>query len=210
VVFGAGGHAVSVAGVLQRNGYEIEAFIDEKKRKPTIFGIPVLETMNELKKRSTIFCVIAVGNNFQREKLVDALISRFENLKFPKIVDKSAVICPKAEVGEGAVLMPGTVLGVQSSVGSFCIMNTSSSLDHESTMSDFSSLGPGANVAGKVAIGARTAIMMNSSVAQNVVVGEDCVVGANSFVATDVPRNSLSMGVPSKVVRIRLKEENYY
>jgi len=210
VIYGAGGHATSIAGVLTRLGFTINHFIDDVNAKESKFGIPIVKSLSEIRKKGRISLVIAIGNNFVRQQVFNRLNSSQRSIHFPTIIDPSSIICTKVEIGQGTVVMPGTVVGTKVTLGDFCIINTSSTIDHESEMSDFSSLAPGATLAGNVTIGERSAIMMNASVSHQTKIGKDCLVGASSFVASDLSDNTVAVGVPSKVLRTRNIEETYY
>lgn len=70
-----------------------------------------------------------------------------------KTVHPSAVLARGVTIGEGSVVMAGAVLNSNAALGRHCIVNTRASLDHDSRMEDFSSLGPNAVTGGRVAIG---------------------------------------------------------
>jgi len=210
VIYGAGGHATSIAGVLTRLGFTISFFIDEMNAKDSKFGIPVLKSLNDIRKRGRLSLVVAVGDNFRRQQAFDKIKLIQSSIHLPTIIDPSSIICTKVEVGQGTVIMPGTVLGTRVTVGDFCIINTKSTIDHESNMCDFASLAPGVTLAGNVQIGERSAIMMNAAVSHEIEIGKDCLIGASSFVASNLLDNSVAVGAPSKVIRMRDKEEKYY
>lgn len=57
------------------------------------------------------------------------------------------------------------------------------------------------NTRGKVIIKKGAKIGTHSTIMPGVTIGEHAVVGAYSFVKEDVPANTLSYGVPAKVIR---------
>ena len=57
------------------------------------------------------------------------------------------------------------------------------------------------NVGDEVMIGEGTWIGINAVIVGNVHIGKNCVIGANSVVVSDIPDNSVAVGVPAKVVK---------
>lgn len=57
------------------------------------------------------------------------------------------------------------------------------------------------NKKGDVTIGNGCWIGMRVFIKEGVKIGNNCVIGANSVVTSDIPDNSLAIGVPAKVVR---------
>jgi sugar O-acyltransferase (sialic acid O-acetyltransferase NeuD family) len=210
VVVGAGGHAVSVANVARSAGYVVACFVDPSKKGGFLLGRPIIACVDDLEDGVGQYVYsVAVGDNAARQRVHGELSARHRGLVFPPLVHASAVISDFVVLGEGAVLMPLAVVGPNSSVGRFCILNTRSSIDHDCVLSDFASLAPGAVTGGAVRIGSRSAISLGAAIKHGVSVGADCVVGACSYVNQDLPSNLVAYGTPSKVVRLRAEGDPY-
>ena len=91
----------------------------------------------------------------------------------------------------------------------FCIINTNASLDHDSTLDDFSSLGPGVTTGGNVTIGERSAVSIGAVIKHGVKISQDVVIGAASYVNKDIDTQTISYGVPAKIIRKRKKGDPY-
>jgi acetyltransferase-like isoleucine patch superfamily enzyme len=48
-------------------------------------------------------------------------------------------------------------------------------------------------------IGQKTFVGIGSAVAQGITIGDSCIIGAGAAVVSDIPSNSLAVGVPAKV-----------
>jgi acetyltransferase-like isoleucine patch superfamily enzyme len=105
--------------------------------------------------------------------------------------------------------MPGSVIGPNSVVGKFCLLNTHSSIDHDCIMSDFSSLAPRATTGGNVKIGHRSAICIGATVKHGLSIGDDSVLGANSYLNFNLPSNKTSWGSPAKIIKERHPSDKY-
>lgn len=53
---------------------------------------------------------------------------------------------------------------------------------------------------GKVKIGNRVFIGYGAIVLPNVTIGDDCIIGAGTIVTKDIPKNSVAIGNPAKVI----------
>ena len=91
----------------------------------------------------------------------------------------------------------------------YAIVNTGASLDHDSTMLDFSSLAPGVVTGGNCVIGDHAAIGIGAVIAHGVTVGDHAVVGAGSTVLKDIARFSVAYGSPARFVRERAVGAKY-
>lgn len=209
VVVGAGGHAVSVANVARSAGYVVACFVDQNKKGARLLDRPIIASVDELEGVGRYVFCIAVGDNAARQRVHAELSARHRDLIFPPLVHASAVVSDFVTLGEGTVLMPQAVVGPNSSVGRFCILNTRSSIDHDCTLADYASLAPGAVTGGSVRIGVRSAISLGAAIKHGVSVGADSVVGACSYLNKDLAANQVAYGTPAKVVRSRSVGDPY-
>ena len=90
------------------------------------------------------------------------------------------------------------------------LINTGASLDHESVLEAFASLGPGAHTGGGVAIGQRSVIGLNAGILQGRNVGADSVIGAQSLVTSDIESGVVAVGSPARAIRTRQREDTCY
>ncbi len=209
VIFGAGGHAVSVANVALSAGYAIQHFVDQNRKGTALLGIPVIGGIAELENPQELSFAIAVGDNCVREKIHRELLATTPHLHFPPLVHPSAVISFFTEIGDGSVVMPQAVVGPHSRVGRFCLVNTRASIDHDCTMLDYSSLAPGAVTGGTVRIGLRSAVSIGATVKHGLTIGDDSIVGAHSYLHRDLPDHQVAYGVPARPVRSRRAGDAY-
>ncbi len=77
--------------------------------------------------------------------------------------------------------MPLVNVGPNADIGSFCILNSSASVDHDSVLHDFASLAPGVICGGSVNIGTRSALSIGAVIKHGVEIGADTVIGAKSY-----------------------------
>ena len=152
---------------------------------------------------------MAIGDNWWRRKLYADLIETCPGLRFPVIRHPSAIVAASARIGKGTAILAGSHVGPNSVVGDFCILNTSSSIDHDCTLADFSSIGPGVKTGGLVRIGECSAIGVGASISDRITIGSHTVIGTGAVVVRDIPDLVVAYGNPARVKRSRPEGEAY-
>ena len=209
VIIGAGGHAVSVTNVALSCGMSVLAYVDDDKAGSKVMEIPVISKQQCLQKFPTHNYAIAIGDNAAREKLFIEYKKDCPQAEFPSLIHQSSVLGMASSIGSGTIIMPLVNIGPNSIVGSFCLLNTGSSIDHDCVMSDFSSLAPRVVCGGDVNIGIRSAICIGATVKNAVRIRADVVIGANSYVNKSLNDNLVAYGSPCKKIRVRQKDDSY-
>lgn len=215
LLIGGGAHAEVVADVVERQGaYRIAGISDTTRALGERFldyqVIGHQDALADLVKATGVSRgIVCLGDNYQRERVALHVRAQVPEFRFPSAVHPSAVIGRDVELGEGSVVMPGCVVNVGCRIGRFCILNTSSTLDHRSEMGDFSSLAPGVTTGGNCTIGAYSALGLSSTLLDHVAVGENVVVGAGSVVTRDTRDHVLMVGAPAREVRSRKPGEPF-
>lgn len=195
-LFGASGHGKVIKEIVEANGQEVEAFIDDNPEVNEVAGKRVLHGVRNLSP-----VIVSIGVNRIRRKVAETLEGPFGTAIHP-----SAVVSPSARIGEGTVVMAGAVVNADAVIGKHCIINTGASVDHECVIGDYCHIAPGCAVSGDVHVGEGTWIGVGTTIIQGVRVGKNCFVGAGSVVVKDIPDNSKAYGVPCRVVE-QLKQE---
>lgn len=209
IIIGAGGHAVSVADVAMSAGFSVHCFVDAKKGGQKLLGINIVSRVSDVEDPLLYDFAIAVGDNAIRCKVFSELCSQYGPVTFPALIHSSAVVSEFSVVDRGTVIMPKAVVGPNSKVEMFCIINTQASIDHDGLMHSFSSLAPGAITGGAVKIGNRSAIAIGATIKHGIKIGDDVVVGANSYVNKHLPQNTVAYGTPARVARSRRAGDPY-
>jgi sugar O-acyltransferase (sialic acid O-acetyltransferase NeuD family) len=209
VILGAGGHGVSAYSVALSAGFDVAKFVDPQRRGGKLLGTEIVGELSEISAEDGIQVFLAIGDNNSRFRVHEELLTRYPTLSFPKLIHASAVVSPFASIGDGTIVMPGSIVGPNTTIGRFCILNTRSAIDHDGAMADCSSLAPGVTTGGRVRIGLRSAISIGAIIKHDIVIGDDCVVGAGSYVNANLPGNCVAYGTPAKIVRSRSRVDRY-
>ena len=208
-IVGSGGHAASVIDACRSMNFDVVACIDSNASKENDFGVSVISDFSAL-DLSSIGLALGIGHNFARERAFLAIKNQYPEARFPVIVHSTAWVSPTAHLSDGTVVLSQASVGPFAKTGAGSLLNTSSSLDHESVLEDFASLGPGAHTGGQAVIGARSALGLNSGLLHGIKIGTDSVIGAGSLVRKNIPSHHVAFGIPCVPIRQRKFDEPYY
>ncbi len=215
VIIGSSGHAKVVIDIVrQEGGFNIVGLLDRfRNLGEETLGYPIIGTEEDLphlvNSHSLKGVIIAIGDNFIRSKVAERIKEICPDLLFIPAIHPSARIATEVSIGEGTIVMAGVSINPCSSIGRFCILNTHSSLDHDSVMEDFSSLAPHAATGGNCQIGKFSAISIGAILIHGVQIGEQSVVGAGSLVTRTIEAFVVAFGSPAKVIRTRNQGDKY-
>jgi sugar O-acyltransferase (sialic acid O-acetyltransferase NeuD family) len=215
ILFGAGGHAESVAGVIEAEGkYSIAGLIDSRKLIGSFaFAYEVLGREEHLvdivDKMNIKEGLVCIGDNYQRHALTGRIKNMIPDFNFIATLHPSAAVSHDVIIGSGTVVMAQAAINHGCRVGDGCIVNTRSSLDHNSVMEDFSSLAPGVTCGGQVYIGCYSAVGLGANILGKIAIGNHTIIGAGSLVNKVIGDNKVAYGVPVQVIRDRNSDEPY-
>ncbi len=179
----------------------------------TMLGLPVLGADADLpaivRERGVATGLVASGDNFVREKIVNAIRAAVPEFRFATAIHPSAQIGEDVEIGDGTVVMAGAVINSGTRAGRFCIVNSCVSVDHDNRLEDYASLAPGAVTGGNVTIGRSAAIGLGARIVHAVEIGGHAVIGAGAVVLKSVPEKCVAYGIPARVIRRREPGDRY-
>ncbi len=200
IIIGASGHGKVVADIaIKMNKWQSIAFLDDDESIKTSMGLEVIGNTDDAftyKDGADFF--VAIGNNATREKIQEKLIN--QGLNVVSLIHPSAVIGTDVEIGMGTAVMAGVVINSSGRIGKGCIINTSSSLDHDNAIENYVHISPGVRTAGSVRIGKGTWLGIGSVVSNNVSICSGCKVGAGAVVVKDITEPGTYVGVPVRRV----------
>lgn len=117
------------------------------------------------------------------------------------LIDPTAVLPRKIEIGLGCYINAGCVIGAMGRFGRYAFVNRAVSIGHHFDIGDFVSIGPGAVLAAHVKIGVGATIGAGATILPKVTIGANAVVAAGSVVTVDVGAETLVAGAPAVVKR---------
>ena len=200
IIIGASGHGKVVADIaIKMNKWQSIVFLDDDQAIKISIGLEVIgKTADAFTYKDEADFFVAIGNNAVREKVQEKLIE--DGLNVVSLIHPSAVIGTYVEIGIGSVVMAGVVANSSTRIGKGCIINTSSSLDHDNVIEDYVHISPGVRTAGSVEIGKRTWVGIGSVISNNVNICSGCKVGAGAVVVKDITEPGTYVGVPVRKI----------
>lgn len=189
IVYGASGHGKVVIEILETLGKRVDFVVDDNPALSKLLGYEVRRNLGFYKE-----AVVAIGSCQARKKIVEAL----QVEKWVTAIHPTATISPRAEIGEGSVVMPNAVVNSCAVIGKHCIVNTGATVDHDCEIEDFVHVAPGAHISGGVSIGEGSWIGVGACVKQGVKIGKGCMIGAGAVVVNNIPDDITAVGVPAK------------
>jgi sugar O-acyltransferase (sialic acid O-acetyltransferase NeuD family) len=215
VIIGSSGHAKVVIDIVQKEGkMNIIGLLDcFRKIGEHTLGYSVLGQERDIpdlmEKHDLNGVIVAIGDNFIRAKVARQVAEISPNIPFVTTIHPAATIATDVSIGDGTVIMSGVSVNPCSSIGDFCILNTNSSLDHDSALDAFASLAPRTVTGGNCRIGQYSAVGIGATLIHGIDIGEHTVIGANSLVMHSVDSFSVAYGTPAKLIRTREPGEKY-
>ena len=200
IIIGASGHGKVVADIaIKINKWQSITFLDDDESIKTSMGLEVIgKTADAFINKDEADFFVAIGSNITRGKIQEKLIE--QGLNVVSLIHPSAIIGTDVEIGIGTAVMAGVVINSSSRIGKGCIINTSSSLDHDNMIEDYAHISPGVRTAGNVGIGKGTWLGIGSVVSNNVNICSGCKVGAGAVVVKDITEPGTYVGIPVRKI----------
>ncbi len=206
VLIGGGGHCKVVISILKKlDNFEIAGIVDNYKAGSLISGIKVIGADDDLKNiyksciHNTLVTVGSIKDNTKRYKLFN--MAREIGYKFPVIISSKAIVDKSVKIDEGTVIMPGSIINIDSSIGKNCIINTGAIIEHDCKIRDHCHIAPGVHISGGVEINNLSFIGVGVTIIQGIKIGKNVTIGAGSVVIKDIPDNVIAVGTPAKIIK---------
>ena len=202
ILLGGGGHAAVVAEAARAAGFIVLGYLDDSPddgQESPIVGFKRLGGIADLaaamKLHRHAFFHAAVGDAELRRKWIDLPAPR----NTPAVIHPAAHISPTATIADGAFIGPCAVVHTRATIGRGAIINTGAIIEHDCIIEPFAHVAPGSVLAGKVQIGEMTLVGAGSVIIPGVKIGARVTLGAGAVALSDVPDDSMAIGVPARV-----------
>jgi len=202
VILGTGGLGRETIWAFDgRSDVRVRGFLTNAREEHgnEVCGLPVLGDESWLVDQPEVEVVCAIGDPRARRDLVGKLAT--QGVRFASAVHPNAVRSAFVELGSGCIVGASAVLTTQVRVGDHVVIGVGTVLSHDCVVEDFATLAPGCVLAGQTQIGELAELGTGVTLVPGSRVGRGALVGAQAAVVEDVPPNTVSAGVPARVLR---------
>tara|TARA_B100001063_G_scaffold230093_1_gene242877 strand:+ start:271 stop:915 length:645 start_codon:yes stop_codon:yes gene_type:complete len=202
IIVGAGGQCRVILSLLQEAnmGYLPIGIIDDALyENEEVLSIPVLGGTNLLEKFyqdgiKNIF--LAIGDNFKRKDMLDLVKSL--GFDCPNLISDKANVAQSAELGEANIICPFVNIGPQVKILNNNLINTHSTIEHETVIQSHCHLAPMTVVSGRSLLGNFVFLGAGTIIIDKVSIVSKALVAAGSVVVNDIENSDyMYAGVPA-------------
>ena len=190
-LYGASGHGKVIIDILEANNTPIDYIVDDNPQVNEVLGYEVRRNTGSYDE-----AIISIGSAEIRRKIVESIDVK----KYPVAMHPTAVVSPRAKIGEGTVVMQGAIIQTCVEIGKHCIINTGAVIEHDNVIGDYVHISPKVALGGTTRIGELTHIGIGAAVINNINISKNCVVGAGAVVVDNLEHSATYVGVPARKV----------
>lgn len=193
-------HAVNDAG------FTIAGYYDDFVTAQTFNGSPVLGKCDKVVSdhAAGLFDKLFIGIGYDHMAVRADYFNQFSSrVPFANIIHSSSYVDPSCTLGSGIFILPGNVLDFEVTIGNNVLINTGGTIAHHSKVLDHCFLAPAVQIAGLVTVHESSFIGIGATIVDCINIAKGSVVGAGSVVTKDTEENSVSVGVPAKIIKYK-------
>lgn len=203
-IFGSGGLALCAVDALLESGQKQITVVAQEAVSEASNELPYsIIQENQLQWEKVKRAFVAIGDNYKRHQLVEKLKAKIAGIQFVNCIHPSVVKGMGSHLGQGIYIGAQSVIGPNTKIGDFCILNCGSLIEHESILGDYINMGTGSVVGGAVQIGHRAILGVNTGVLHGVIIGDDALLASGACITNSVEPATVMMGVPAKIKKRR-------
>jgi acetyltransferase EpsM len=213
IILGGRGIGMIAASVANDLGdYNVIGFLNDivpvGEKVGKYHGYNVIGKTNDVKKyledEDVYFFIGYVGMQNEKEVFEKITSLGIPSNRFATLIHPTAII-PKGfcSIGNGVLMSPLSQLSPDTTVEDNCILLPNSFLGHDSTMKRFSHITANSVIGGNVMIGRGAHVGTNATIRENISIGDFSLIGSGSVVLKDVPQNSIVVGNPAKILKVK-------
>lgn len=193
VIFGAGGFGREAVAYAQDAGQTVAGLVDDNPHALDGFDLPVgvLGPISAVDV-SRYDWVIALGDTTARRNVHRTLAA--QGASFRSLIHPTSYVAHSAEVADGAILCPFSMVGAHATVGANVAINIYASVGHDAVVGAHSVLSPYATLNGAVRLEESVFLGSGAVVTPGVTVGRNSKISVLTAATYDLKPGSLLAG----------------
>ena len=169
---------------------------DENCSNRFIDGFPIVSQTNFNPQTHSV--IIAVGNVSLRKKIAKNLPVE---TRYATLIHPSAIIADDVNIGMGTVIMAGTIISCNVTLGNHLIIDRLATIGHDCVINDFFHLAPSAVLSGNVIVEDEVFIGTKGAVKEQVHICSKTMIGMGSIVIKDITKPGTYIGNPARKLK---------
>ncbi len=205
LIISAGGFGRSVHNMMQNdpaNGvdWRVAGFLDNRRELAAAAPLPILGDPLTWRCTENQEFLCALGEPAQRRRFAAPLLAQgavFMNLRTG--LHKANGVT----MGAGCLFEPEVRMGVDTHLGDFVFVQSTTVIGYEVTIGDYATIGSFVFIGGRARIGQDVIIHPHATILPGKTIGDGAVIGAGAVIMTHVPAGATMIGNPAKVFRFK-------
>jgi sugar O-acyltransferase (sialic acid O-acetyltransferase NeuD family) len=199
-VYGAGGLGRDIIELaeaeLDKKEYEVAGFIDDNKATQNllILGYKVFSVASIAKDS---YIVLAFGDPLIKKKIKKKI--KLFGFKSLSIISKDAFISRTANIEEGVIIYPNSVIGSNTILRKDVLICGNVSIGHDVVIEEDSSISFNSSIGGFSKIGMGVYVGSGSHIRDEIEIGNNSLVGMGSVVIKSVESKKIVFGNPAQI-----------
>ena len=166
-----------------------------------------LEDLKVFIQKSSFFFTCIGSNHGKARFLISKELEKL-GLKPLNLVNRLSHIDKTSRVGVGLLTMPNAIVHSNTKIGNYCILNTSSVIEHECIIGNGVHVMSRACVTGRVKIGNYVTIGANATILPDLKISDGAYIGAGAVVTKNVKKNEVIAGNPAKFIKYNVHKND--
>jgi sugar O-acyltransferase (sialic acid O-acetyltransferase NeuD family) len=201
LLVGSGGLAREAAEAARAAGaWHLVGFVDDDPARwgTGVGGLPVLGGVDHVCAHPEAQLLLCPGSGTARLRLAERLRALgIGDDRYATVIHPSVSVPSSCSVSPGSVLLAGTALTADVTIGLHVVCMPQVVLTHDNVLHEGATLAAAAVLGGSVVVGRRAYLGMACSVREGVRIGEAATIGMGAVVLNNVPDGQTWVGVPA-------------
>jgi sugar O-acyltransferase (sialic acid O-acetyltransferase NeuD family) len=193
IIIGAGGHSAEIGDYFQYAtkklpdfDLEIVGYIDDNALSygNYDFTASFLGDIQSHSVQKDLYYIMGIANLKYRRPIIERFLT--EGAVFTNFIHPDTYISPSSKIGNGVVIAPGVNIGPKVSIGDFTLINSRSSMGHDTEVGRYNFICPNVCFSGFTTVGEENLFGINSATIPGIKVGNRNKIAAGMVLDKNV------------------------